>query len=220
MVVRSDWRLGPSAVESCAASATAAMASAAESLQARLELVLDERLGALPPEVRGFLQVARKDGLRLLKLIGDLREIALAESDRLELDWSRFDLADAVHEAIVPVGPRAVTLGKDIVVNVPQAVAVDADAARVKAAVLRLVQQAVQISAPGSVIEIDLADAEVRLRYEADNPPPEDSLALAHALSIAHAHGGSLDVVADERGVELTLTLAAREPVLRAVAAA
>ena len=75
-----------SAVESAAAAVAAAMWAAADSLQARLELVLDERLGTLTPDQRGFMQVARADGHRLLKLIGDFREIACAEAGLLELN--------------------------------------------------------------------------------------------------------------------------------------
>jgi light-regulated signal transduction histidine kinase (bacteriophytochrome) len=208
MVVRSDGRTGPSAVEASAASAAAAMAAAAESLQARLELVLDERLGPLSADQRGFLQVAKRDGERLLKLISDFHEIALADAGLLELDWSRLELGDAVHQALVSVWPRAHALGKTIEVNVSKPVAMAVDAARVREALARLVQQAVQQGAPGCTIEIEVGDAEIRIAYEAEEPPAPDSLALAHAAAMAHAHGGCLGVTAGEHRVELTLGLA------------
>jgi signal transduction histidine kinase len=187
------------------------MAAAAESLQARLELVLDERLGALSADQRGFLQVAKKDGERLLKLISDFREIALADSGTLDLDWSRVDLADAVQQAIVPVWPRAHTLGKSIVVNAVRPVAIAADAARLKSAVLRLLQQAVQQATPGCTIEIEVGDGEIRVTYEAEQSPAPDSLAVAHASAIAHAHGGSLSVSGDDAVVEIAVTFVGAE---------
>lgn len=187
------------------------MAAAAESLQARLELVLDERLGPLTSDQRGFLQVAKTDGERLLKLIADFNEMARAEAGLLELDWGRFDLGDAVHQAIVPVWPRALALGKSIVVSAARPTSVVADAARLKEAVLRVVQQAVQTAAPGTGIEVEVGDAEVRVTYESEAPLPGDSMALAHASAIATAHGGALDVSAGDQIVEIALSFGVAE---------
>jgi signal transduction histidine kinase len=197
------------------------MAAAAESLQARLELVLDERLGALSADQRGFLQVAKRDGERLLKLLSDFHEIALADAGLLELDLCRLDLGDAVHQALVPVWPRAQALGKTIDVNVEKPVTMAVDAARLRESLSRLAQQAVQHSVPGCTIEIGVGDGEIRIAYEADGPPAPDSLAIAHATAIAHAHGGALAVSADAGRVELTLSVATGEAaVVRIVAAA
>jgi signal transduction histidine kinase len=190
------------------------MAAAAESLQARLELVLDERLGVLTADQRGFLQVALKDGQRLLKLIADFQEIALADSGALELELTRVDLAEAVEQAIVPVWPRALALGKSIVVNAAHPVTVAADAQRLRTAVLCIVQQAVQHGAPGAGIEIEVGEGELRFVYEADTAPEQDSLALAHASAIAHAHGGALTVTTDGANVEIVLGVVGSEATL------
>jgi signal transduction histidine kinase len=214
MVEPSEGRTGPSAVESCAASASAAMKAAAESLQARLELVLDERLGPLTADQRGFLQVALKDGKRLLKLIADFGEIAQADGGTLELEWARVDLGDAVHQAIVPVWPRAHALGKTIVVSVPEPTAIAADGSRLMDAVLRLVQQAVHHGTPGCAIELEVREGQVRIAYEADAPPAPDSLAIAHATAIAQAHGGSLTVVADQGRIEIAASFVGGEATL------
>src|ERR671923_812663 len=106
MVIGTDWRTGPSAVERCAAPTTAAMAAAAETLQSHLEFVLDERAGSLTPEQRRFLDVALRYGDRLVHLVEDMRLIALAEAGELDLVWSRFDLAStarAVAEQVWPI---------------------------------------------------------------------------------------------------------------------
>jgi signal transduction histidine kinase len=210
-----------SAVQSSAAGAAAAMAAAAESLQARLELVLDERLGALTADQRGFLQVARSDGQRLLRLIGDFREIALADAGLLELDWSAADLEHAATEAQADVAARAQLVGKDVVVQAEQPGTIRADAARVRGVLRRLTRQAVQHGAPGCTIELQVARNGVTIRYEAEAPPAADSIALALATAIARAHGGGLELRWADPTVEIDVCLAAADgQVVRLTAAA
>jgi signal transduction histidine kinase len=181
------------------------MCAAAESLQARLELVLDERLGALSADQRGFLQVAKKDGQRLLKLLADFREIALAETGQLDLDWGRTDLGAVAKEAGEAVSPRADALGKAVTCSAGEPAAIAADEARVRDAVRRLAQHAVQYSASGSPIELAVSAGEIAIRYEAEAPPPGDALAIAFAAAIAGAHGGSLSLAWTEPSVEVRL---------------
>jgi signal transduction histidine kinase len=208
-------QLEQSAVESSALTAATAMWSAADSLQARLELVLDERLGALSADQRGFLQVARKDGQRLLKLLADFREIALADAGLLELDWGRADLAEAASEAAEAVASRAQVLGKTVAVQADGAATIAADPARVHDAIARLMRQAIQQSAPGSAIELRVETAGIVVAYEADAPPAADSLGVAYATAIARAHGGSLTVSSDAPRVEIRIAFAAEATVVR-----
>lgn len=183
------------------------MWAAADSLQARLELVLNERLGALTADQRGFLQVARKDGQRLLKLIGDFREIALAEAGLLELEWGRVELGEVAGEAAATVAARAEALGKTVVVETAHAATIAADAVRVRGSLARLTRQAVQQSAPGSPIELRVEGGGIAIAYEAEAPSPDDSLAVAFAAAIARAHGGYLTVSWDEPRVEIAVVL-------------
>jgi signal transduction histidine kinase len=201
----SGRQLERSPVESAAASAAAAMWAAADSLQARLELVLDERLGELSPDQRGFLQVARADGQRLLKLLADFRELALADAGLLELNWGRADLAAAARDAVEGAVARADVLGKRIAVTADAPAVVAADVPRVGDAIRRLVRHAVQHSAPGSTIEVDVHDSGLRIRYEADSPSAPDALGIALATAIARAHGGGVAVSFDAGmvGIEL-----------------
>ena len=186
------------------------MWAAADSLQARLELVLDERLGALTADQRGFMQVARADGQRLLKLIGDFREIACADAGLLELDWGRFDIGAAATEASEAVAARADVLGKRVAVIADKQVVVSADPQRFRNALRRLLRHAVQHSAPGSTIELEVVETGVRIRYEADSAPAPDALDLAFATAIARAHGGGLTISFD--GGVVTLETSVRGP--------
>jgi len=198
-------------VEAAAPSVAAAMWAAADSLQARLELVLDERLGQLNPDQRGFLQVARADGQRLLKLIADFREIACADAGLLELDWGRVDIAAAASEAAEAVAARADVLGKRLAVTTDRSAVVSADPRRFHEALRRLLRHAVQHSAPGSTIEVEVLAGGVRIRHEAESPPAPDALELAYASAIACAHGGGLAVSFNSGVVTIEAAVSADE---------
>jgi signal transduction histidine kinase len=219
MAAPSGTEVERSPVESAAASVAAAMWAAADSLQARLELVLDERLGALTPDQRGFLQVARADGQRLLKLIGDFREIACADAGLLELDWGRVDIAAAAAEAAEAVAARADVLGKRVAVTAEQPVVVSADPQRFRNALRRILRHAVQHSAPGSTIELDVLATGIRIRHEAESAPAPDALDLAFATAIARAHGGGVTVSFDGGVVTVEASVGSSDmPVVQLVA--
>jgi light-regulated signal transduction histidine kinase (bacteriophytochrome) len=217
MVVRSDWRIAPSAVERSAAPATAAMAAAAETLQSHLEFVLDERLGGLNAEQRRFLNVAVRYGDRLVRLVEDLRTVALAESGELELSLGQVDLAAVAQSALEHVWPIARVEGKTIELRTDGPVVISADLRWAERAVLGLVLDAVEAVSEGSTITIDARDGSLELTYEAEEPPSEVVLALADA--VARVHGGELVVSGNTGSVSLEVRLEARSAVeLRAVA--
>jgi signal transduction histidine kinase len=194
MVIGSDWRCGPSAVERCAATTTAAMASAAETLQSHLEFVLDERVGSLTADQRRFLDVALRYGDRLVRLVEDMRTIALAESGELDVVWSRFDLAATAQAVAEQVWPVAHVEGKTLDVDHDGPVPVDADEPRVARALLALVSDAVDFARPGTTVMMEAREGVLELTYEGDQPPSETALALAEAIMGLHAGDVSLRV--------------------------
>lgn len=213
MVIRSDWRIGPSAVERAASSTTAAMSAAAETLQSHIEFVLDERVGALNDDQRRFLDVAVRYGDRLVRLVEDMRTVALTGSGELEESWSRFDLAACVLRAVEQVWPVAHVEGKRLGVQHEGPVWVDADEGRVARAVLGLLTDAVDAAPSGTAIAVSVEEAFVELAYEGE-PPSELALALAEA--IAALHGGDLTVRVADEAVAIGLRLEAPAAVTKA----
>jgi|SRR5215210_6116745 len=207
MVVRSDWRVAPSAVERSAPSTTAAMAAAAETLQSHLEFVLDERAGSLNAEQRRFLDVALRYGDRLVRLVEDMRTVALAESGELEVVWSRFDLSATVHGVAEQVWPVAHVEGKAIEVRHEGEVWVDADERRVARALIGLVVDAVELSRPGGTVAIEVRDGTIELTYAGQELPSDAAVALAEA--IAGLHAGSVSIGSAGGKVALGWTLQA-----------
>ncbi len=210
MVVRSDWRIGPSAVERSAGSTTAAMASAAETLQSHLEFVLDERVGGLNVEQRRFLDVAVRYGDRLVRLVEDMRTVALAESGELELSLGQVDLAAVAQSSLEHVWPVAHVEGKGIEVRNQGPARIAADLLRVERVVLGLLLDAVEAAPQGSTVTLTVGDGLLELAYEGEQAPSEISLALADAIT--SVHGGELVVSQDGDGVTLALRLAAALP--------
>jgi two-component system, OmpR family, sensor histidine kinase AdeS len=211
MVVRSDWRIAPSAVERSAASATGAMAAAAETLQSHLEFVLDERVGGLNVEQRRFLDVAVRYGDRLLRLVEDMRTVALAESGELELSPGQVDLAAVAQSSLEQVWPIARVEGKAIELRSDGPAPITADLRWVERVVLGLLVDAVEAAPQGSTVSLTTGDGLLELAYEAEQPPSEIALSLADA--IARVHGGELVVSQDGASVTLAVRLAAALPV-------
>src|SRR5919108_500151 len=204
MVIRSDWRIGPSTVERAASSTTAAMAAAAETLQSHIEFVLDERVGGLNDDQRRFLDVAVRYGDRLVRLVEDMRTVALGESGELEASWSRFDLAACVRAAADQVWPVAHVEGKRLGVHHEGPVWVDGDEGRVARAVLALLTDAVDAAPAGTAISVSVDEGAVGLVYEGDAP---SELAPALAETIAALHGGDLTVRASDDAVAIGFRL-------------
>lgn len=205
MVVRSDWRIEPSAVERSATSATAAMATAAETLQSHLEFVLDERVGGLNAEQRRFLDVAVRHGDRLVRLVEDMRAVALAEAGELELSLGRVDLAGVAQSALEHAWPIAHVEGKTIELRSEGPVPVLADLRWIERAVLGLLVDAVEAAPQGSTVTLAVGEGLLELAYEGEHLPSEVAVALADA--IACVHGGELAVARDGGTVALSLRL-------------
>jgi len=219
MLLRTDWHEASSPVGRAAPSAVAAMRTAAESVQARLELLLDQKAGPLADDQVAFLAVAARDAKRMLAVVDELELIALVESDQLQPEEGLFDLGARVEELAARLLPRAVAAGKQLDVSHDGASWVEADPRRVELAVSRLLAHVVSLAPWGSRIEVRVEGAGVDVRYEAAELPADDALPIALAEAVAKLHGGSLSVGAGCGGVVLSFSLAARRPVLALAAA-
>jgi signal transduction histidine kinase len=207
MVVRSDWRTAPSAVERSAASTTAMIATAAEAVQCQLELVLGESVGELNAEQRRCLDIAVRYGDRLVWLVEAMRTIALAQADELETASGPVDLVEVARVAVEGVWPISRVERKPIELRHEGEVWVDADGERLGRALLGLLGDAVEAARSGSAVTVSVSTEGVEVAYKGRELPHEGSLALADA--IAHVHGGELTVSVDDGCVCVYLQLEA-----------
>jgi signal transduction histidine kinase len=173
----------------------------------------------LPDAIRTKqLQVIRRAGERMNRLIQDLLSVTTIEAGRLTIEPRLVRLEELCREATDMLGPlaqeKSITLRVDERADLPP---VRADPARVLQVFSNLVGNAVKFTPPGGSITIstDRAGSEVRCAVADTGPgiPPEQlpkifgrfwqakrgdgrgvGLGLAIARGIVEAHGGSLSV--------------------------
>lgn len=207
MVVRSDWRIGPSAVERSAPSTTAAMAVAAETLQRQLDLMLGGGVGELTAEQRRCLDIAVRYGDRLARLAEDMHTVALAEAGELDTASGPVDLAAVARRAVEAVWPVSRVERKPIELRHDGEVWVEVDGDRIGHALLGLLCDVLEAARAGTPVSVTVTTDGVEVVYRGDELPHEASLALAEA--IAHMHGGELAVHVERGSVSLSLSLEA-----------
>jgi light-regulated signal transduction histidine kinase (bacteriophytochrome) len=208
MILRSNWRPGPSQLDISTAAATSRMTVSAETLVSHLEILRAERVGALTPEQLRFVETAERQGLRLLRLIQDLRTVALAESAALELEWVTCDLGDIAYRATDRIAAAAFARRKPIELAVDAPARVLADRERLERALLGLFEHAVEESDAGNPIAVEVRPGEIEVRYLAETFDRE-SLGLSLADAVATLHGGSLTAATEAGEVRLVLALGA-----------
>lgn len=206
------------ATQRSATSAIAAMLTSAESVQSRLELVLDEKVGPLSAEQLAFLQVAARDGKHVLDVLHEWRFILLVESGTLALDAALVDLVAVAQRAANGLVARALTAGKTIEVDAPASVWLCADEKRVELAVRRLLGHVFALAERGSPIRIRVSNEGFELRYEGTERPTGEELPVALAEAVAHLHGGTFSAAVC--GEEVVLSLSLLEHAETAIAAA
>lgn len=206
MIVRPDWRPWPSQLDLSAAAATSSMSVSAETLVSHLAILRAERVGALTHEQLRFLDTAERQGIRLLRMIQDLRTIALAEHDALELNWTTCDLADVARRAVENVAAVALARRKPIEFQAEGETRVLGDEARLLQGLVGMLDHVVEEAQATIPIVVAVRGGEIEVRYVAEDLDT-DSPGLALADTIASLHGGALTRQAHDGDVSLVLAL-------------
>jgi signal transduction histidine kinase len=182
------------------------MSVSAETLVSHLAILRAERVGPLTHEQLRFLDTAERQGMRLLRMIQDLRTVALAERDSLELEWTTCDLADIARLATESVAAVALARRKPIELHADGAARVLGDEDRLVQALVGMLDHAVEEGEATMPIALIVRGSEVEVRYVAEDVAT-DSLGLALADTVASLHGGALTRRAYDEHVSLVLSL-------------
>ncbi|MDG3443520.1 ATP-binding protein [Nitrospirillum amazonense] len=181
-------------------------------LRGRLQGYAD---GVFTPDMEAFRGLVGQVDL-LTRIVDDLKLLTLAQSGRLELRRDQVDVAAEAAAVVALVGPTCAAAGLAIETDLAP-LEVSADGARVRQALLALLENARRYAAPGRVrVETKAEAGSVVLRVADEGPglPPgmeahafdpfwraDDSrarisggtgLGLAVVQAIARAHGGDV----------------------------
>lgn len=188
-------------------------------LKGRLQGLAD---GVFAPEEAQFRSLlAQVDGLS--RLIEDLRMLSLFEAGRMQLQLAPADLVSEIRGVVALLAPDAEKLGFRIVVDLVDR-PITCDAARIRQALLALLDNAWRYAQPGEVrIETRISDSQCRLCVEDSGPGLDDDIAasafdtrpvsnwqprvkggsglgLTVVRAIAEAHGGTAAYCRSRRG--------------------
>ncbi|MFM2044992.1 MAG: histidine protein kinase DivJ [Pseudomonadota bacterium] len=201
------------------------------------EILKDELLGTMGnPQYKDYAADIHDGGLRLLRLVNDLIDLARIDAGRLDLREAWIDMAALVDRCLRLVGQKAEQGGIALTAEVEEPCRrVLADEVRLKQAVVNLLNNAVTFTQRGGRVALTIAptaggDVAVTV---SDNGPgmtveaaalaleaftqvegghnrrqPGAGLGLPLAKGYAEAHGGTLDLTsAPGLGTVVTITL-------------
>lgn len=184
-------------------------------LEGNLRAALDKVVPLDEAEVANLYGQTR----HLIRLVNDLRELALAESARLPLEKMPTDLKALVTEIIQALEPLAVEKGVALVDEVPPFLEVIIDPFRIRQVLFNLLSNALQHTPEGGIIivkgEANLNTTTLSVQDNGEGLEPEQlqavfnrfyrtdksrsretggtGLGLAIVKAIAEAHGGQIE---------------------------
>jgi signal transduction histidine kinase len=186
--------------------------------------------------VRSSIDIIDRQSRHLRRLIDDLLELGRMDSGALELQRSRVDCGELLHEVVDSLYPVIASRNHRLRINLPaQEVEVEGDRVRLKRMLGNLVANAAKYTVPGGEVAIDLHregdDAVIQVRDNGIGMPKEmldricEALAatatihdgllgvgLAFARRVVQAHGGAIGCHSDGvgRGTRFVLRLPLR----------
>ena len=177
--------------------------------------VLAERMfGEINPKQSEYVGDIRTSGQHLLSLINDILDLSKVEAGKMELQPSRFSLADALQSVVMMIGERAAESGIGLSTEIDPGIGlVEADERKVKQIVLNLLTNAVKFTPPGGQVllrasrsddgvTIAIADTGVGIA-PADQARVFEEFAQARAGTTGEQEGTGLGLTLSRKFVEL-----------------
>ena len=202
------------------------------SINGYVELLIEGEAGDVNEEQAGFLGVIRRNGERLLRVVGDLLLAAELDAHSVEVECAPVDIAALVVQAGENARPSADERQIELLLETEPMTVVEGDAGRLGQVLDNLLSNALKFTPPGGRVSVRLFQAGDGAHVEVADTgmgiSEEDrgqlferffrtseatssaiqgtGLGLAIVAAIVEAHGGSI-AVASEVGFGTTFTI-------------
>jgi len=136
-------------------------------------------------EQKEQLDLIRSSGETLLTLINEILDFSKIEADRVELEFTPFDVSYCVHDAVSLLRPRAAVKGIDLELQIDRAVpeTIVGDSARLRQILINLIGNALKFTEQGAItVRVSKPDEE--------STPAETSSAAAPTKASTRSSDG------------------------------
>jgi two-component system phosphate regulon sensor histidine kinase PhoR len=122
-----------------------------------------------PHAARDFIEIVTHNAERLQRLIDDLLELSRAEAEGVGLRLSPIDVGEACSAALQLFRSRAAARRTELVLQVPEGLAVRAEARALEQVLTNLLDNAIKYSPPGSHVTLRAVPGDQRVIIEVED---------------------------------------------------
>lgn len=133
-----------------------------------VDLMLDEKTGALNETQAQYLRVIERNTDRLSHLVNDILDISRIEAGRMELSLTPLDAAELIQETAVTMQPQAQAKGVELSVSIAEGLPlIRGDPDRIRQVLVNLLGNAIKFTPSGGRVEVS-----TRCLAAGEQPPP------------------------------------------------
>ena len=119
------------------------------------EIIEQELSGPLPPDYRSYARDIHQSGRHLLRIIGDILDLAKAESNHMELDEEAVRLEEVVEPCLRLSAPHADKAGVSLGATLESDIIVRGDVTKLRQILLNLLSNAIKFTESGGRVRFD-----------------------------------------------------------------
>ena len=125
------------------------------SIKGYASILITGKIGALPPEVKERLEKINKHSDNLVKLINDLLDISRIESGRVEMNFTKHNIASIVENIRDLLMPQVSKKNIQLKINIPKLPDIPVDNSQIERVFINLLSNAIKFTPENGTIMID-----------------------------------------------------------------